>query len=308
MPCVYFSLQLWYISRFFSGIFLGMDSADVLAGLPPVFATRDYEQATGVRPSSASRALREMSEKGMVSKIRRNAWFNPSGKMPSRDELLIESGPVSHHWSPHFEVALEAAYGMRPRRISGLTALGMAGVPLMCGLEVSVEESAAFDTAPFGFRTRQENPDTLLEGATQLTARTWVSSPARAVLECAHFAHRYDRYEEHVGRMIANQFDVCRPSEVTEISRQLGWRAGVRRLASLAEGLAAFGLYCPSESSTGPLWFDLVASANRGDEWIYLAPILSAGMPDAFTSGWDDEQRKVKWGMTPGELAQEIST
>ncbi|MCY3631073.1 MAG: hypothetical protein OXH29_00175 [bacterium] len=285
-----------------------MDSAEILSGLPPVFATQDYVKVTGVRPSSASRALREMSEKGMVSKIRRNAWFNPVGKMPSEDELLIESGPVSHHWSPHIEVALEAAYGTRPRRISGLTALGMAGVPLMCGLEVSVGKSSAFDTAPFGFRARQENPDTLLLGAVQLTAHTWVSSPARAVLECAQFAHRYDRYEEHVGRMIANQVDVCQPSEVTELAARLGWRAGVRRLASLADGLAAFGVYDPGESSGDPLWFDLITSANRGDEWIYLVPMLSAGMPDAFTSGWEDEQRKVMWGMTPGELAQEIST
>ena len=97
-----------------------MKSTHVLAGLPPVFATRDYEEAAGVRPSSASRALGEFAAEGLVSKIRRGAWRNFAVDQPTAAVWLIDpSEPVSHHWSPEWEAEMEAAYGDAPRRISG---------------------------------------------------------------------------------------------------------------------------------------------------------------------------------------------
>ena len=201
---------------------------------------------------------------------------------------------------------MEAAYGGTPRRISGLTALGMAGVAVVAWPEVSVEADIAFDTGPFGFASWRETAGTLFVGALQLTERTWVSTPARSVLECAQYPHRSHRYEEHIGRMVTNRFDVCSPAQVAQIADALGWRAGLRRLSSLAEGL--------SESPTGnnlgfdadPDWAALARRAGRGDQWIHLAPLRRAGRSPRVAD--QDAVRRVHWGTTKDGLAQTVAT
>ena len=250
-----------------------MGSASVLAGLPPVFTTRDYQRAAGVRPQSASRALGKLADNAHVDKIRRGTWRNQAVEWPSAAHWLIDPGPVSHLWSPAWEAELEAAYGDAPRRISGLTALGMAGVALICEPEVTVQTGSAFDTGAFGFASRRETADSLLVGATQLTERTWVSTPARAVLECAQYPHRYHRYEEHLGRMITSRFDVCSPHEAGELAGALGWRAGLRRLSSLAEGLMDSPVGQSLGFNVDPGWAELCRLAGRGDRWIHLTPL-----------------------------------
>ena len=79
----------------------------------------------------------------------------------------------------------------------------MAGMPLICRPEVTVEVGVALDTRAFGFVSWRERSTALMVGAVQLTEHTWVSTPARAVLECAQHPHRSHRYEEYFGRMIA---------------------------------------------------------------------------------------------------------
>ena len=150
---VCFSYQLWYISH--------MGSVEVLGSLAPVFSTREFERAAGVRPSSASRALGELAAVGRVEKIRRGTWRNFVVSWPSAAELLVGAGAVSHHWTAQWEAELEAAYGGAVRRISGLTALGMAGVALICRPEVSVADSVAFDTGGFGFVSWRERRESL---------------------------------------------------------------------------------------------------------------------------------------------------
>lgn len=297
-PGVCFSDRLWYISR--------MGSVEVLGGLGPVFSTREFERAAGVRPSSASRALGELAVGGWVERIRRGTWRNFSVAWPSASDLLVGPGPVSHHWTPEWEAELEAAYGGTVRRISGLTALGMAGAALICRPEVTVEARVAFDTGPFGFASWRENRESLLVGAVQLTEHTWVSTPARAVLECAHWPHRSHRWEEYVGRMLAYRFEVCAPGEVADAAGELGWRAGLRRVSSLAQGLA--------ESSTGQSlgfdvdarWAELGGAALRGDDWIHLAPLHRTASPPRIA--YRDAARKVSWAAVPDALAAAVST
>ena len=295
---VYFSDRPWYISY--------MGSVEVLGGLGPVFSTREFERAAGVRPSSASRALGELAAGGRVEKIRRGTWRNFCVKWPSAAEQLVAAGPVSHHWTAEWEAELEAAYGSALRRISGLTALGMAGAALICRPEVSVAGAVAFDTDPFGFASWRESPESLLVGAVQLTEHTWVSTPGRAMLECAHHPYRSHRWEEYVGRMLAWRFEVCAPDEVAEVAGALGWRAGLRRISSLAQGLAD----TPAGNTLGfdvdHRWTELGSVARRGDDWIHLAPLHRTGTPPRIAH--QDAARQVNWAAVPDALAAAVST
>lgn len=271
-----------------------------------MFSTREFERAAGVRPSSASRALGELAAVGRVEKIRRGTWRNFVVSWPSAAELLVGAGSVSHHWTAQWEAELEAAYGGAVRRISGLTALGMAGVALICRPEVSVADSVAFDTGAFGFVSWRERRESLLVAAVQLTEHTWVSTPGRAVLECAHWPHRSHRWEEYLGRMLAYRFEVCPPGEVAAAADALGWRAGLRRISSLAQGLA--------ESATGQSlgfdidrrWAELGSAAVRGDDWIHLAPLRRAASPPRVA--YRDTARKVNWAAAPDAVAAVVST
>ena len=292
------SYRLWYISR--------MDSVEVLGGLGPVFSTREFERAAGVRPSSASRALGELAVGGRVERIRRGTWRNWCVAWPSASDLLVGTGPVSHHWTPEWEAELEAAYSGAIRRISGLTALGMAGTALICRPEVTVEASVAFDTDPFGFASWRERQESLLVGAAQLTEHTWVSTPARAVLECAHWPHRSHRWEEYVGRMLAYRFEVCAPEEVADAAGELGWRAGLRRISSLAEGLAASPVGQSLGFDVDPRWAELGSAALRGDDWIQLAPLHRTGSPPRIAHR--DAARKINWAAVPDTLTAAVST
>ena len=284
-----------------------MKSTHVLVGLPPVFVTRDYETAAGIRPSSASRALGEFTADGLVSKIRRGTWRNHAVPQPAADAWLVEPGvPVSHHWSPEWEAELDAVYGGVPRRISGLTAFAMAGMPMICRPEVAVAAGAAVDTDALGFASRRERPAAVLVGAVQLTQHTWVSTPARAVLECAQHPHRSHRYEEYFGRMIANRFDVCSPHDVAEMARALDWSAALRRLSSIAGGLIESPVGRELGFDIDPRWAELSRAAKRWDHWIHLTPLRRTN--DVARRMAHDDARKVHWGTTPDGLAHQIST
>ncbi len=271
-----------------------------------MFLTREFEQAAGVRPSSASRALGELAAGGLVGRIRRGTWRNFAVEWPGADVLLVGSGPVSHHWTPEWETELEVAYSGLPRRVSGLCAVGMAGVPVVCWPEVSVEAGTAFDTDGFGFVSWREASGTLLAKAEQVTEHTWVSTPARAVLECAQHPYRSHRWEEHVGRMIVNRFDVCSPDEISRAAEALGWRAGLRRLASLADGLARSSTGRELGFDVDPDWAGLCRTSGRGDKWVHLAPLRRANHPPQ--SADQDDARKVHWPTTPNALALKVST
>ena len=284
-----------------------MTSATILEELPPVFSTQTYQQAAGVCPSSASRRLRSLSDRGLVSKLRRATWSNLTVDLPSSRSLMVDSERLLiGMWRSGWEVELEAVYGDCPRRICGLTALGMSRVPLVSGFEISVAHAKAVDTSAFGFISRRETAHTVTLDAEQITEHTWVSSPARAVLECAQHAQRYPRYDEHIGRMIVNAFDVCSPDEVQEVAMNLRWRAGRRRLASIAHGLSESDFGQEAGFMADPGWAQLAPKANRGDTTIYLGPFPGHGTNPV--GGWVDTDRRVVWSRTPEALAETIST
>jgi len=282
-----------------------MGSVEVLGTLGPVFLTREFQRAAGVRPSSASRALGELAAAGRVEKIRRGTWRNFGVSWPAAAELLVGPGAVSHHWTAQWETELEAAYGCSVRRISGLSALAMAGAALICQPEVSVAGAVAFDTDPFGFVSYRENPESLLVAAVQLTERTWVSTPERAVLECAQWPHRAHRWEEYLGRMLAYRFEVCPPAAVAEVAGVLGWRAGLRRISSLTQGLTESPAAHSLEFDIDCRWAEL-GSAVRGDDWIHLAPLRRAASPPRVA--YRDPAHKVNWTAVPDAVASVVST
>ena len=284
-----------------------MKSTHVLVELPAVFATRDYEAVAGIQPSSASRALGEFAAEGQVSKIRRGTWRNLAVAQPAADAWLVEpAGPVSHHWSPEWESDMEAAYGDTPRRISGLTAFAMAGMPVICRPEVTVAAGAAIDTDALGFVSWRGRGAALRVGATQLTEHTWVSTPARAILECAQHPFRSHRYEEYFGRMIANGFDVCAPDEVAELARELDWSVALRRLSSIAEGLIKSQAGADLGFDVDPRWAELSHAAKRWDHWVHLTPLRRTN--DVARRVQQDDARRVHWGTTNDGLAHKIST
>lgn len=283
-----------------------MGSVEVLGSLGPVFVTREFELAAGVRPSSASRALGELAAAGRVEKIRRATWRNFAVEWPDAAELLVGAGAVSHHWTARWETELDAAYGGAVRRISGLSALAMAGAALICRPEVTVVGGVAFDTAAFGFVSYRENPESLLVEAVQLTERTWVSKPARAVLECAQWPHRAHRWEEYLGRMFAYRFEVCAPATVAEAAGALGWRAGLRRISSLAQGLTESPAGHAAGFDIDWRWAELNVAAVRGDDWIHLTPLHRAGNPPRVSHR--DTARKVTWTAVPDAVAAAVST
>ena len=171
---------------------------------------------------------------------------------------------------------------------------------------LSVADSVAFDTRSFGFASWRERRESLLVAAVQLTGHTWVSTPGRAVLECAHWPHRSHRWEEYLGRMLAYRFEVCPPSEVAAAADALGWRAGLRRISSLAQGLAE----SPTGQSLGfdidRRWAELGSAAGRGDDWIHLAPLRRTGSPPRVA--YRDTARKVNWAAAPDAVAAVVST
>lgn len=274
----------------------------VLGSLPHVFDTAAYQREAGVAPSSASRALRALADRDLVTKLQRATWRNLMVPAPIQSDFLVEQGAVRGMWNPEVEALLEATYGDAPRRISGMAALLAAGVPLMCDFEIAVEHGTRAG-AGLGFAVRGENSETLLLHAEQVTANTWISNPPRAVLECAQHPVRYDRWEERLGWMMVSGFDVCSPEDVLAVSADFGWRAGLRRLSSIAEALAGSPIGMTFEFSPDPGWAALATTASQGDVWLELAPFSNTPTQPA----WIDTARKVAWSSTPNGLAAEVT-
>ncbi len=282
-----------------------MASDRALADMPTVFTTQAYQHAAGLRPSSAPRALRRLEQAGAVLRLMRSVWMRDPEHPPAAGDLLVCEGAAPWCWSPGLEVVLQAAYGERPRRISHLTAVGAAGVALTWGIEVTVGSGDAFNTRRLGFRSRSETPDTLLVGAERVTEHTWISSPGRALLDCARAPDYSPRYEEHFGRSIADDEDVFCPYETDELAARLRLPAAMRRLVSTADGLCRSAEAARLGYSPDGRWSGLLPKARRGDRWIHQTN--AEGWQRPACTQWEDAQRKVCWLTTPDGLADVIS-
>ena len=277
-------------------------TVDVLETMPAVFTTAQYRDAADVATNSASRTLRALSERSLVSKLRRGTWRNLTVDAPNAEELLVEPRTARGIWNPALEMTLQTVFGETPRRISGQAALLAAGVPLICAVEITVGDGTSRGDGLRGILHR-ESYDTLLSHSEQITTNTWMSNPQRAVVEVAQ-SGMYPRWDERIGWMIVNRFDVCTPAEVHAVADDLNCRAGLRRLSSLTQALTESEVGRSHDFDLDPGWVSLAETTQRGDKPIKLTPWLRSVGEHL----WTDSARKVLWYTTADGLAKEILT
>ena len=274
----------------------------VLETMPAVFTTAQFRDAADVATNSASRILRAFGEQSLVSKLRRGTWRNNTVDTPNAEDLLVEPRTARGIRNPALEMTLQSVLGDRPRRISGQAALLAGGVPMMCAVEITVGVDTSRGDGLQGTLHRESN-DTLLRHTEQFTGNTWISNPQRAVLEVAQ-SGMYPRWDERLGWMIVNRFDVCTPAEVCAVADDLGYRAGLRRLSSLTQALTESKVGRSYDFDPDPGWASLAETTRRGDKPIKLTPWLrSVGQ-----HLWTDNARKVLWHTSADGLAREILT
>lgn len=266
-----------------------MDSADVLAVMPQHFTTAEYARTAGVTLSSASRALRRLPSAALL-KTGQGRWAkSPDGVSGS----LTEQSDL---------VRLEGFYGDAPRRISHAQALLYAGIPIVCGLTVSSPVRVSPKAASrWHILHRRESDATLRKHAEQLDPRTWLSLPCRAVAEYAQ------TMPSVVSDEILQRILYCFPETLTleEVARcaaDMGWSAGLRRLASLVAAAARIDPEVLPED--WEKFLDDVGGVSRGDKWISLNPVEAKIYPGV--SAWSDQERKVFWQTHPEDLYEHI--
>lgn len=281
-----------------------MDASAVLETLPGVFTTADYREAADVAPSSASRALKRLAERGLIARAGRGWWYSRAIVEPGEAAAQLVGGTPGL-WAPGLERELDALYGDRPRRIGYVSALEAAGVAATSPLTVAASARESKRSDALGILHAREPERWLLAGARQVTKRTWISEPHRALLECAQFPRRAPRFEEYVGYAVCCGPPDFDPVDVRRLGVELGWRAGLRRIASLADGLGRSSLIDYLGGPPDEAWAQMAPSARRGDRWIELVPGRHR-YPDS--RSWVDAARRVQWCSNPDGLANEILT
>lgn len=278
-----------------------MGAASVLDSLPRTFATAQYREATGITPSSASRALRGLAERGHVRSAGRGWWYRPVAEGDAAIPL-IATPPGA--WIPDLECLFDALFGPSRRRIGYLSALAAAGIPLTFPLTVASTSRASASVAAAGIVHVREPEEMFDVAARRFTALTAVSEPDRALLECAQFPHRTARCEEHIGYAICWGGDTFAPDRVRALGDHMGWRAALRRIASIADGLAGSTPVGDIAARPPGAWATVAPKLHRGDRWISLNSRPGRRVAD---SGWADAKRRVLWWTTPDALARQIA-
>ena len=278
-----------------------MHAASALDSLPRVFATAQYRDVANITPSSASRALRLLAERGLVRSAGRGWWYKPLATEGSVDALL---GYPPGMWTQDLECLLDAVFGQNERRIAYLSGIDAAGVPLTFPLTLATSTRGSARATTAGIRHVREPKSTVHVGARRFTVRTWVSEPHRALLECAQFPCHAPRCEEYIGYALcwgAPEFD---PAAVRALGVDLGWWAGMRRISSIADGLSQSAPVDGVEVRPASGWSDLLPAARRGDRWI---DVNNRPARRFAGTGWSDPRRRVSWWTTPDALARQIA-
>ncbi|MCQ3808765.1 MAG: hypothetical protein KTV16_16080 [Acidimicrobiia bacterium] len=277
-----------------------MLSTLLLESLPRTFTTAQYRDAAGLAASSASRALGALVDSGQVRSLGRGWWCRPFvGDEASR--LLVAPPPVV--WSPDFECMMDSVFGTGQRRLGYVTALSAAGIPATTGATVATTGRASTRIASTYMIHVHESAAVFAAASRRFTARTSISEPDRALLECAQFPRRAPRWEEHVGYAICWGEATFSPERVQSLADRFGWRAGLRRIASLAAGLARTEPVEDLAVWPNPGWAELDATPRRGDRWLSLT-----GLPASITHRFADTEKRVSWHTTPDGLAHELAT
>lgn len=284
-----------------------MDSAEALGGMPFVFRTREFAAFAGVHLSSASRALRAAAAEGVISRIGRGLWQRSDCEAPVAECSMPHPFPPA--WMNANECILDAAFGAAPRRMSHMTALEAAGVPLVIGPQMSFPREHARTAMPLGITVFREPRDRVCLFAARLTERTWMSSPTRAAIETAQHDVAAPLWDERIAWVFAEDSGaILDAEEAVDISDALQMRAGLRRLSSIADALRRLAAGDPGGSlgSVPDQWADIV-TARRGDAWIRLRRSIQTPLEPS-GAAWVDSERKVLWDQHPRALAASLMT
>lgn len=178
----------------------------------------------------------------------------------------------------------------------------------MAGVTVSAPGAWYGQARRGGWRHVAEGSATLSVAAVEVGADTWMSTPARALLECAQHAWWVVGADEIIAQALSKSPQLFDPEELAAVAAQLGWRAGLRRVASVAEALAAVA------ASEGPIpayarplvavdraHAALCERAGSGERWLGLDP-----REPQDTAVMLDRRRRVWWHTTPAELAEHL--
>lgn len=152
---------------------------------------------------------------------------------------------------------LNRVYGDSARRISCEAALSMrAAAAITCGLSVnsSFPTEDSLDYRGTALCHYYEKPDTLKIGAEQIDARTWLSSPERALLDVACFSLSRRACEHILSAALFRRYD---SETIIEIAEEAEMTCGVRKLA------AVFSLIPNSRSSE---WHKVIMRHGRALE------------------------------------------
>lgn len=240
------------------------------------FTTRDVQELGELSPQAASNLLTRLVQHGLVDRVARGRYvMRPFGALGTRAA------------AEDVALAVGAAFGGKPHRISYRSALDWHGLLEHPSRQIVV----AVDRRP---RLRQlsgrplrvvlERPDRIELGAIDAGHGARVSSPERALVECAArptLAGGIQVVASALARARAN------PDALEEIAQALGARAALHRLGSLAETL-----------DLHPLADELAPRSSIG------RPVpLDPGLTDE-SDAWRDDRWGVDWPFPADELEE----
>ncbi len=274
--------------------------------MPFVFRTSEFCARAGIEPSSASRALRAAAADGSVSRVVRGLWQRNDREPPVAD--CYSSHPFAPAWMNTSECLMDAVFGRGPRRISRMTALDAAGVPLVAWPQLSFPHESAGTSLPGRITVFRERADRVCLFAARLTERTWMSSGTRAAIEIAQHQRAAPSWDVRIAWALADGGTMFDVEEAVEIGEALQMRAGLRRVASIEDALRRLAADAPDgclDDVPGE-WADAV-TARRGDTWIRLHPSLRRPREPS-DAAWVDRERKVLWRRHPESLVAALLT
>ena len=210
--------------------------------------------------------------------------------------------------SESFLGRLAQVYGRVPRRLSHRGALSLGGVALMAGVTVSAPGALYGRARRVGWRHVAESSATLRVAAAGVGEDTWVSTPVRALLECAQHARWVCGVDEIIAQALSKTPWLFDPEELAAVAADLRFGAGLRRIASVADALAAFAdgddqipAHARAVVAVDGAYGALCERAGAGDRWLGLDPNEPRDAAVML-----DRRRRVWWHITPGELAEHL--
>ncbi|MDE0655953.1 MAG: hypothetical protein OXH58_05200 [Acidimicrobiaceae bacterium] len=136
-----------------------------------------------------------------------------------------------------------------------------------------------------------------------------MSTPVRALLECAQHARWVFGVDEIIALTLSRAPRLFDADELATVAADLGFAAGLRRIASVADALAAVAAdtdnaipeHARSMVAVDRAYAALCERARAGEGWLGLDPNVPRDAAVML-----DRRRRVWWHTTPGELAEHL--